>query len=59
MTWLTPTEISKLLKISRATAYKWVDAYIQDGGEHWRPTKKITRIPEEKFTEFLIVKKNK
>ena len=55
--WLGPTDVQTLLKIKRSTAYKYINLYIQSGGEHWR-TGRITRVPEKQFTEFLLRKSN-
>ena len=51
--WLTPEDVSVVLQVSRATAYKVVDEYIKSGGKHWRPTKRITRIDPVELKKFL------
>lgn len=55
--WLSPADVSTLLQIKRATAYKYISLYIESGGKHWR-TGRITRVPEEEFTEFLTRRSN-
>ena len=57
MSWLGPADVQALLKIKRATAYKYINLYIQSGGPYWK-TGRITRVPEKEFTEFLTRKGN-
>ena len=51
--WLTPKDVAKMLKVSRATAYKIINEFIENGGKHWRPTQRLTRVEPEDFKKYL------
>lgn len=51
--WYTPEDVAELLQVSRATAYKVVKQFIESGGAHWQPTKRITRVDPVEFKKFL------
>ena len=50
--WLSPKDIQTTFKIGKTTTYKLLNEYVSNGGEVIR-IGKLTRIPEESFTEFL------
>ena len=52
MEWLSPTDIGKTYRFSRAKAYRLLKSYIESGGEHIRVGNQ-TRVPEEQFTKYL------
>lgn len=55
MNWYSPNDIQKVLRVGRTTAYSLIKEYIESGGEHFRRGK-ITRVPEEQFTQYLLKK---
>ena len=51
--WYTPDDVAELLQVSRSTAYKIVKQYIEAGGTHWQPTKRLTRVEPNEFKKYL------
>ena len=52
MSWLSPSDIQLTFRIGKTMTYKLLKEYKASGGEIIR-IGKLTRVPEEQFTEFL------
>lgn len=50
--WLSPSDIQTTFRIGKTMAFKLLKEYKEGGGEIIR-IGKLTRVPEEQFTEFL------
>ena len=50
--WLSPSDVQTVFRIGRTTAFQLIKEYKANGGEIIR-IGKLTRVPEEHFTEFL------
>lgn len=50
--WMGPADICTAYKVGKTTAFKLLKEYKENGGEIIR-IGKLTRVPEEQFTEFL------
>lgn len=55
MSWLSPDDVRTTYKVGRTTAFLLIKEYRESGGEIIR-IGKLTRVPEEQFTEFLKVR---
>lgn len=55
MEWLSPTDIGKKYRFSRAKAYRLLKAYLESGGKYFRSGNQ-TRVPETEFTNWLMEK---
>lgn len=56
MNWLSPKDIEKTFKISRAKAYRLLKEY-RDRGYEVLKIGSQSRVPETRFTEFLEQRK--
>jgi hypothetical protein len=52
MSWLSPSDIQSTFRIGKTTAFNLLKEYKASGREIIR-IGKLTRVPEEQFTEFL------
>ena len=52
MSWLSPSDIQTTFRVGKTTSFKLIKEYKESGGEIIR-IGKLTRVPEEQFTEFL------
>ena len=52
MSWLSPSDIQTTFRIGKTMAFKLIKEYKASGGEIIR-IGKLTRVPEEQFTDFL------
>lgn len=50
--WLSPSDIQTTFKIGKTMVFKLLKEYKDKGGENIR-IGKLTRVPEEQFTDFL------
>lgn len=50
--WLSPSDVQTVFRIGKTTAYKLLNEYKASGRELIR-IGKLTRVPEEQFTDFL------
>ena len=57
MSWLSPDDVRTTYKVGRTTAFLLIKEYRESGGEIIR-IGKLTRVPEEQFTEFLKARGN-
>lgn len=55
--WLSPADIRTAYKVGKTTAFRLLKEYKESGGEIIR-IGRLTRVPEEQFTEFLKVRGN-
>ncbi len=52
MSWLSPEDVQNTFKVRRTTSFLLIKEYKASGGEYIK-IGKLTRVPEEQFTEFL------
>ena len=50
--WLSPEDVQNTFKVRRTTSFLLIKEYKASGGEYIK-IGKLTRVPEEQFTEFL------
>jgi len=52
MEWLSPSDIQKKFRISRAQTYKLIKGYVE-ANRPYIAIGRLKRYPEEQFTEYL------
>lgn len=52
MSWLSPEDVQNTFKVRRTTSFLLIKEYKASGGEYIK-IGRLTRVPEEQFTEFL------
>ena len=57
MSWLSPEDVQNTFKVRRTTSFLLIKEYKASGGEYIK-IGKLTRVPEEQFTEFLKARGN-
>lgn len=55
--WLSPEDVQNTFKVGRTTSFLLIKEYKASGGEYIK-IGKLTRVPEEQFTEFLKARGN-
>ena len=50
--WLSPEDVQNTFKVRRTTSFLLIKEYKASGGEYIK-IGRLTRVPEEQFTEFL------
>lgn len=50
--WLSPADVQTTFKVKRTTAFNLIKDYKASGGEYIK-IGKLTRVPEEQFTDYL------
>ena len=55
--WLTADDIASLLQISRSYAYEIIKEFKEKGGTVWQPSKRVTRVNPEEFSQFIKERK--
>ena len=50
--WLSPEDVQNTFKVRRTTSFLLIKEHKASGGEYIK-IGKLTRVPEEQFTDFL------